>query len=109
MTKTNVFIVAAVLCCATMLTAASAWGIYGVRISDLGYSPQPPNPIKIWGQVVSVSPMTVTDGVGTIQGDRGNGSVGDFVVLTGNWNGSVLLVQEPEIIALWCTSRPAAS
>lgn len=39
-----------------------AWAIYGVRISDLGNAPLPPNPIRIWGKVTSVPPVRLSDG-----------------------------------------------
>ncbi len=73
----------------------TAWAVYGVRISDLGNSPQPPNPIKVWGRVTSESPLKIGDGRAEVTVSGPAASVGDFLVLTGDWDGSVLTVSGP--------------
>ena len=67
-------------------------GAYVVRISDLQYSPTPPNPIKVAGRVTSASPLKLNDGSGEITVVGTTAAVSDFLVVTGDWDGSVLTV-----------------
>ena len=80
--------------CVVVLGSA-AWAVYGVRISDLGYTPLPPNPIKVWGRVTSESPLKISDGKAEIVVSGLTASVGDYVVVSGDWEGSVLTVTGP--------------
>ncbi len=77
---------------ALILQCVACWAMYGVRISDLGNSPTPPNPMNVWGQVMSESPLVISDGRADIQVNGLSASVGDFVVVTGNWNAGVLTI-----------------
>lgn len=63
---------------------------YGVRISDLGNAPVPPNPIRIWGKVTSDAPLTISDGRAEITVTGLGAGVGDFLILTGDWNEGAL-------------------
>ncbi len=63
-----------------------------VRISDLQYSPAPPNPIKVAGRVTSASPLKLCDGSGEITVVGATAALSDFLVVTGDWDGSVLTV-----------------
>ncbi len=65
-------------------------GAYVVRVSDLQYSPTPPNPIKVAGRVTSASPLKLNDGSGEITVVRTTAAVSDFLVVTGDWDGSLL-------------------
>ncbi len=78
--------------CALIVQCVACWAVYGVRISDLGNTPLPPNPIEVWGQVTGESPVTISDGRGQIQVSGLTAALGDFVVLTGNWSAGVLTV-----------------
>jgi iron(II)-dependent oxidoreductase len=81
--------------CALILQCVASWAALGVRISDLNYSPTPPNPIKVWGKVTSVSPVKISDGRGEIQVNGLTASLNDFVIVTGDWNGTVLTAANP--------------
>ncbi len=72
--------------------AASAPAAYVVRVSDLQYSPTPPNPIKVAGRVVAASPLKLNDGSGEITVVGTTAAPSDFLVVTGDWDGSVLTV-----------------
>ncbi len=63
-----------------------------VRISDLRYTPVPPNPIRVAGRVTSVSPLKLNDGSGAITVAGAEAALSDFLVVTGDWDGSVLTV-----------------
>ena len=63
-----------------------------VRVSDLQYSPTPPNPIKVAGRVTSALPLKLNDGSGEITVVVATAAVSDFLVVTGDWDGSVLTV-----------------
>lgn len=79
-------------CALLAALAASAPAAYVVRISDLQYSPTPPNPIKIAGRVMSASPLKLNDGTGQVTVVGATALLSDFLVVTGNWDGSVLTV-----------------
>ncbi len=66
-----------------------------VRISDLARSPLPPNPVRVWGVVTSVSPLAISDGVSQIAVSGVTALTDDFVIVTGNWSGNVLTATEP--------------
>ena len=72
--------------------AASAPAAYVVRISDLQYSPTPPNPIRVAGRVMSASPLKLSDGNSEITVVGTTAAPSDFLVVTGDWDGSVLTV-----------------
>jgi gamma-glutamyl hercynylcysteine S-oxide synthase len=78
-----------------LVLSIGAWAAYGVRISDLGRRPTPPNPIKVWGKVVSVSPLKISDGRAEIELSGTSANINDFLIVTGNWNGSILTVAGP--------------
>ncbi len=80
--------------CILALQCTASWAVYAVRISDLDNSnmPLPPNPIKVWGQVTSQSPLTLSDGTAEITVIGVTAWVGDFLVVTGDWDGSELIV-----------------
>ena len=78
----------------TLLCTAS-WAIYGVRISDLSKTPLPENPIKVWGKVTSSSPIKLSDGRAEITVSGLTASVGDFLIITGNWAEGVLTANGP--------------
>jgi formylglycine-generating enzyme required for sulfatase activity len=67
-------------------------GSYVVRVSHLQYFPAPPNPIKVAGRVMSASPLKLNDGSGEITVVGATAAVSDFLVVTGDWDGSVLTV-----------------
>ena len=48
--------------------------------------------MNVWGQVMSESPLVISDGRADIQVNGLSASVGDFVVVTGNWNAGVLTI-----------------
>lgn len=48
------------------------------------------NPVTVSGRVVSASPMLIYDGSAIVEVSNLSALVGDHVVVTGNWNGSVL-------------------
>lgn len=77
---------------AVSVLGSTAWAVYGVRISDLGNSPQPPNPIRVWGKVTSESPLRLSDGRDEITVIGLTAVLGDYLVVTGDWNGGVLTV-----------------
>ena len=81
-----------VIVCALIQQCVASWAVFGVRISDLTISPVPPNPIRVWGKVTSVSPVKISDGRGEIQVDGLATSLGAFVIVTGDWNGTALTV-----------------
>ena len=73
-----------------------SWATYAVRISDLGNSPLPPNPIRVWGRVTSTSPMRLSDGRAEIDVIGLAALIGDFVVVTGTWDGAALTVTQTD-------------
>ncbi len=75
-----------------VLIAGSAWGAYTVRISDLQYSPTPPNPIRVAGRISSIAPLKISDGRGEIAISGLTANLGDFLSLEGNWDGTTLAV-----------------
>ena len=68
---------------------------YGFRIADLGNTPVPTNPITVWGNVTSTTPLKISDGKAEITVIGVTASVGDHLAVTGNWNGTVLTATEP--------------
>ena len=64
--------------------------VYFVRISDLQYAPTPPNPIKVCGRVTSEVPLVISDGNSEIEVAGITAELGDFVIVEGDWDGSVL-------------------
>jgi len=82
------------LLCALVLLALvlPVQGAYVVRVSALQYSPTPPNPIKVAGRVVSERPLKLNDGSGEITVVGTTALLSDFLVVTGDWDGSVLTV-----------------
>lgn len=88
----------AALCFIIVLFAASAgasWAIYGVHIADLSANPHPPNPVRIWGKVISVTPLKITDGKGVVEVTGKTAAIGEYLVLDGSWNGTVFAVSTP--------------
>ena len=71
---------------------SSAWAVYGISVSDLDTPPTPPNPIRVWGRVTSTSPLKITDGTAEIELAGISAGLEDFLVITGDWDGSVLTV-----------------
>jgi gamma-glutamyl hercynylcysteine S-oxide synthase len=92
MTRLPACVVSLLLVC---VCGTAAWAVYAVRISDLSNTPLPPNPIKVWGKVTSISPVKISDGTSEITVLGLTASVGDFVVVTGDWSGGVLTVAGP--------------
>jgi len=60
---------------------------YVVRISDLGNDPKPANPVTTCGTVTADNPLTISDGRSAIKVTGLTASLGDFLVVTGDWNG----------------------
>jgi len=79
-------------CVLLFLTCDAAWAVRGVRISDLRNRPTPPNPVKVWGEVTSESPVRLSDGRRDIPVSGLTASLGDFVVAIGDWDGNTLNV-----------------
>ncbi|MDO8588342.1 MAG: formylglycine-generating enzyme family protein [Armatimonadota bacterium] len=73
----------------------ACWGICVVRVDALSKAPTPPNPVMVLGRVTSTSPVTLSDGSGTVTVNGLTASLGDFLVVTGNWDGSSLTVSGP--------------
>jgi len=80
------------VCALLAAFAPSAPAAYVVRISDLQYSPTPPNPITVAGRVMTASPLKLNDGTGEITVVGATALPSDFLVVTGDWDGSVLTV-----------------
>lgn len=83
------------VCALTVLllfVCSSAWAVYGVRISDLGNTPVPPNPIRVWGKVTSESPLRISDGRAEIAVTGRTATLNEFLVLDGWWNGQFFSV-----------------
>ena len=78
--------------CALILQCVTCWAVYGVRISDLSNSPTPPNPTRVWGKVTSESPVKINDGRAEITVSGLTASLGEYLAVTGDWNGTVLTV-----------------
>ncbi len=78
--------------------APACAGVYGVRISDLGYTPIPPNPIRVWGKVTNESPLRISDGRAEIAVTGRAAALGEFMVLDGWWNGQFFSVTPIEMI-----------
>lgn len=81
--------------CLLAFVSMPAAAILNVRIGNLYTDPQPPNPIRIFGQVVDLDPLTLRDGSGAavIVGAQGI-ELGQFLYVTGNWDGEALTVTE---------------
>ena len=79
---------------ALQLQCSASWGAYVVRISDLNYSPTPPNPIMVCGHVTSESPLKISDGRAEITVTGVTAQTGDYLTLEGNWDGSELSVTQ---------------
>ena len=77
-----------------LLSAVPQHGAYIVRISDLQYSPLPPNPVKVYGWVASQSPLTMTDGRAAVTVTGVTGQLGDLMVLEGDYADGVLAVTQ---------------
>jgi len=75
-----------------MATLSSQAAIF-VRISTLTSSTliKPANPVAVAGTVVSESPLKITDGSGEITITGLTAPLGDFLSVTGNWDGSYLI------------------
>lgn len=85
----------ALLACFIVLfgLCGGAWGNY-CRISALSSAPTPPNPVTVSGKVTSVSPLRLNDGSGDVQVSGITGSLGDFIVVQGDWDGSILTIAQ---------------
>lgn len=81
----------AILAGILILSMASAQAYY-VRIKDLTGSPTPPNPVTVSGKVTNTSPLTINDGSGDLILAGLSASSNDFLVVKGNWDGSLLTV-----------------
>lgn len=81
--------------CLLAFVSMPAAAILNVRIGSLYTEPQPPSPIRIFGQVVDLDPLTLRDGSGAavIVGAQGF-DLGQFLYLTGDWGGEVLTATE---------------
>ena len=87
---------------AILLASSQAQSALVVRISDLQYSPTPPNPIRTFGTVTSVSPLRLTDGTNQVVVTGVAARVGDFLIVEGDYAGGVLAVtQVPGKAALY--------
>ena len=73
-----------------LLLSGTAWATYGVRIGDLNRSPQPPNPVRVWGTVVGNSPPALWDGMALAPLVGVTASPGDHIMVTGDWDGAYL-------------------
>lgn len=81
---------------ALLALGVCAHGAYVVRISDLQYSPLPPNPIKLAGVVTAVSPLTLNDGSGQVTVTGISALVGDFLIVEGDIDsGTLTVLQDP--------------
>ncbi|MDO8586911.1 MAG: formylglycine-generating enzyme family protein [Armatimonadota bacterium] len=87
--KRITFALLMILACAF---SEACWAAYIVRVDALSMAPTPPNPVMVLGRVTSASPVTLSDGSGTVTVNGLSASVGDFLVVTGNWDGSSLTV-----------------
>ncbi|MEI6915838.1 MAG: formylglycine-generating enzyme family protein [Armatimonadota bacterium] len=83
--------------CALVLLSNASWAVYLVRVPDLSNTPLPPNTIKVYGTVTSESPVKISDGRKEISVDGLTARLGDQVVVTGDWDGSVLRVSGPVV------------
>ena len=63
---------------------------YGLGVSRLSHTPIPTNPVRVWGKVTSVSPLKISDGQAEITVSGVTASMGAYLGVTGNWNGTVL-------------------
>jgi formylglycine-generating enzyme required for sulfatase activity len=80
----------------TLVTlAVPAGAVYGVRIGDLEYDPLPANPIKVWGTVTAVDPVRMSDGKQEIGAGGIAADIGDFLIVTGDWDGFTLTPNGP--------------
>lgn len=79
-----------VICFVLLVQCSPLWAVYGVRLSDLTRTPVPPNPVRVWGRVISESPIRISDGKAEITVVGAEVSSGQYVVLTGEWDGLVL-------------------
>lgn len=98
-----------IISCALILLCVSSWAVYGVRIFDLNNTPTPPNPVRVWGKVTSESPLKLSDGRAEISVSGLTAKLGDFVVVTGDWNGSVLVAAATSPYTGEMISIPAGS
>ena len=83
---------------AVMAPATQCWAIYGVRISDLHNTPLPTGKIRVWGKVISETPLKLTDGRGEITVTGRTATLNEYLVLDGWWNGQFFSVFESEMI-----------
>ena len=83
------------LCVGVLLLATiPACATCVVRICDLAYAPQPPNPITVAGRVTSEAPLVLTDGRGALTVTGITAQNGDFLVVEGDYDGNVLVVSQ---------------
>lgn len=80
------------VCLMIALLGTGAHAVYFVNISDLSNPLTPPNPIKVAGTVTSVAPLLISDGTTTIEVAGISASLGDFIVVEGDWGDGVLTV-----------------
>lgn len=92
------------LICVLGSQCVAAFALYAVRICDLTRSPVPPNPVRVWGRVTSLSPVKISDGTTEIPVTGLDAFLNDFVVVTGNWSGSVLSVSSSRAVTIFCAS-----
>jgi len=77
--------------------AMPAFTAVGIGPRDLHLPLVPANPVITWGKVTSTSPLRISDGRADIEvTGLSDLDQGDYVVVEGNWNGSILAAsQEP--------------
>ncbi len=80
---------AALLASATPALSAPCY--VGMKVlTDPAHNLIPPNPITVSGRVTSLSPFTLSDGGGEITMSGLTASLGDYLIVTGNWDGTTL-------------------
>lgn len=82
------------------LSCLPCGAVLNVRISDLQHQPQPPNPVRVFGRVTQVDPLTITDGKWSIRVDGvAKAEPGQFLYVTGDWDGQRLLAgSSPQVL-----------
>jgi formylglycine-generating enzyme required for sulfatase activity len=75
-----------------MLIAALPSHAYYSAIRDLRQEPIPPNPVTVSGRVTSESPLRISDGSAEVELSGITATLSDYLVVTGDWDGSVLTV-----------------
>lgn len=85
-----------ILICALVLGIRASAAV-GITPRDLQRQIVPQNPVKTWGKVTSTSPLRISDGAVEIEvTGLALLDTGDYLVVEGDWNGSVLVAsQEP--------------